>query len=130
MRLTAAPILLAIMLLCACTPKTPPPPPAELSDDECPTLYVYAPGNFIIDIASGSEVVLDPMVREFPLFCSAETAALDLSRQLSSEALPGGDWRIYIVDGDASEIAQRNEDGRILLKSMAAIVDWVDISDN
>ena len=63
-----APALLGSLLMlggCATTgPSTAPLPP----DRDCQEVYTVAPGNYIIDIAGGSMVVLDPD-RTFP--CSA-----------------------------------------------------------
>ena len=64
-----APALLGSLLMlggCATTgPNTAPLPP----DRDCQEVYTVAPGNYIIDIAGGSMVVLDPAVQDFP--CSA-----------------------------------------------------------
>ena len=69
-----APALLGSLLMlggCATTgPNTAPLPP----DRDCQDVYTVAPGNYIIDIAGGSMVVLDPAVQDFPLFCSPEEA--------------------------------------------------------
>ena len=66
-----APALLGSLLMlggCAATgPSTAPLPP----DRDCQEVYTAAPGNYIIDIAGGSVVVLDPAVQMFivsPLF--------------------------------------------------------------
>jgi hypothetical protein len=126
---TTLPILLVSLMLCACAAKVTETPQEDLSSLDCPTVYVYAPGNYIIDVAGGAEVILDPLVRDFPLFCSSAEAALDLSRQLTDDALPDGDWRIYTIEGEIADIGQRSEDGRLLLNRMTAITDWVDIGD-
>lgn len=64
-----APALLGSLLMlggCAATgPSTAPLPP----DRDCQEVYTVAPGNYIIDIAGGSVVVLDRPCRTFP--CSA-----------------------------------------------------------
>ena len=90
-----APALLGSLLMlggCATTgPNTAPLPP----DRDCQEVYTVAPGNYIIDIAGGSMVVLDPAVQDFPLFCSPEEARAGLKTAMDNGALPAGDWRIY-----------------------------------
>ena len=117
--------LLALPLLACKKPATvaenEPLPPAE----PCPFVYVVAPGNYIVDIASGSEVVLDPAVSEFELFCSPGTARAAVNYAVASGALPEGDWRIYRLDGNLDDLAYRSPQNRYTLKRMAEVVDWV-----
>lgn len=65
-------IMLAL-LLTACGGKNAPEEPPAPQPTPCPFVYVYAPGNYIIDIAGGAEVVLDPMAQDFSLFCAPRT---------------------------------------------------------
>ena len=68
-RLVCAALLSLALIACNKTQPTQdatPLPPVE----PCPFVYIYAPGNYIVDIASGSQVILDPGVQEFDLFCS------------------------------------------------------------
>ena len=85
-----APALLGSLLMlggCATTgPNTAPLPP----DRDCQEVYTVAPGNYIIDIAGGSMVVLDPAVQDFPLFCSPEEARAGLKTAMDNGALPAG----------------------------------------
>lgn len=111
------------LLLSACAREVPPPPAAPMP--ECATAYVYAPGNFIVEIASGATVVLDPAIHDFPLFCTPGEARTALERALDEGRLPAGDWRIYLVEGDFRELACRLEAGGFGLKRMAPIIDWV-----
>ena len=119
-------LLLALTLFTACG-KAPSAPQAEAQAPmpDCQTAYVYAPGNFIIDIAGGATVVLDPAVHDFPLFCTPGEASAALENELAAGRLPGGDWRIYLVEGSFSELACPLEQGGYGLKRMAPIVDWV-----
>ena len=84
-----------------------------------------APGNYIIDIAGGSVVVLDPAVQDFPLFCSPEEARTGLKTAMDNGSLPAGDWRIYRLNGTLQEIGQQPEPGHYSLARMARLVDWV-----
>ena len=93
--------------------------------DPCPFVYTYAPGNYIIDIASGSEVILDPGVQEFDLFCSPGEARAAVNEALRLGVLTEGDWRIYRVDGSMEEIGVRLRKNQHTLARMTQIVDWV-----
>ncbi len=117
------PVCLMISVV-ACARETPAPPP-DTPMPQCATAYVYAPGNFIIDIASGATVVLDPAIHDFPLFCTPAEARTALHNALEAKLLPAGDWRIYLVEGDFQELACRLESGGFGLKRMAPIIDWV-----
>ena len=120
-----APALLGSLLMlggCATTgPNTAPLPP----DRDCQEVYTVAPGNYIIDIAGGSMVALDPAVQDFPLFCSPEEARAGLKTAMDNGALPAGDWRIYRLNGTLQEIGQQPEPGHYSLARMARLVDWV-----
>lgn len=111
--------------LVACSKSVPPVQQPQGSMPDCQSAYVYAPGNFIIDIASGAAVVLDPAVHDFPLFCTPGEAAAALENEITVGRLPDGDWRIYLVEGQFNEIAYPLEQGGYGLKRMAPIVDWV-----
>ena len=97
----------------------------EFPVEPCPFVYVFAPGNYIIDIASGSQVVLDPGVQEFELFCSPGAARSAITQGMEKGALPEGDWRIYRLDGTLDDLAQQSPHRRYTLKRMAEVVDWV-----
>ena len=52
--------LLALPLL-ACVKAGPAPEPEqEFQAEPCPFVYVFAPGNYIVDIAICSQVLIDP----------------------------------------------------------------------
>ena len=117
--------LLALPLL-ACVKAGPTPEPEqEFPVEPCPFVYVFAPGNYIVDIASGAQVVLDPGVQEFELFCSPGAARSAINQGMEKGALPEGDWRIYRLDGTLEDLAQKSPHRRYTLKRMAQVVDWV-----
>ena len=93
--------------------------------EPCPFVYTYAPGNYIVDIASGSEVILDPGVQEFDLFCSPGDARAAVNEALRLGILTEGDWRVYRVEGSMEEIGQRQGKNQHTLARMTQIVDWV-----
>ena len=117
--------LLALPLL-ACVKAGPAPEPEqEFPVEPCPFVYVFAPGNYIIDIASGSQVVLDPGVQEFDLFCSPGEARAAVNEAVRLGVLTEGDWRIYRLEGSMEEIGQRQRNNQHTLTRMTQIVDWV-----
>jgi hypothetical protein len=118
------PLFLFVLLSASCAGKTAAPKPS-LSAADCPALYVFAPGNYIMDIAGGAEVVLDPGVQEFPLFCSPQTARAYVNREVKSGSLAAGDWRVYRLEGNFEDLAQEADNGGYTLRRLASAVDWV-----
>ncbi len=119
-------IALLGLALVACTKGQPSQDAASAAPVEpCPFVYTYAPGNYIVDIASGSEVLLDPGVQEFDLFCSPGYARAAVNEALRLGILTEGDWRIYRVEGSMEEIGQRLGKNQHTLARMTQIVDWV-----
>jgi len=119
-------IALLGLALVACTKAQPAQDAAPAAPVEpCPFVYTYAPGNYIVDIASGSEVILDPGVQEFDLFCSPGDARAAVNEALRLGILTEGDWRVYRVEGSMEEIGQRQGKNQHTLARMTQIVDWV-----
>ena len=119
-------IALLGLALVACTKAQPAQDAAPAAPVEpCPFVYTYAPGNYIVDIASGSEVILDPGVQEFDLFCSPGDARAAVNEALRQGILTEGDWRVYRVEGTMEEIGQRQPNNQHTLARMTQIVDWV-----
>lgn len=119
-------IALLGLALVACNKAQPTQDVAPATPVEpCPYVYTYAPGNYIIDIASGSEVLLDPGVQEFDLFCSPGDARAAVNEAVRLGVLTEGDWRIYRVEGSMEEIGQRQRNNQHTLTRMTQIVDWV-----
>jgi hypothetical protein len=114
------------LALVACTKGQPAQNAATNTPVEpCPLVYTYAPGNYIVDVASGSEVLLDPGVQEFDLFCSPGDARAAVNEAVRLGILTEGDWRIYRVEGSMEEIGQRQGKNQHTLARMTQIVDWV-----
>ena len=123
-RLVCAALLSLALIACNKTQPTQdatPLPPVE----PCPFVYVYAHGNYIVDIASGSQVILDPGVQEFDLFCSPGEARAAVNKAVRLGLLTEGDWRIYRLEGSMEEIGQRQRNNQHTLTRMTQIVDWV-----
>lgn len=121
-------LLLAALLGAGCAGGGSPAAPSALRENATPCLevYAYAPGSYIINIAGGDEVVLDPAVRDFNLFCTAESAEEGLNNALDEGKAPPGDWRIFRVYGDMARIGVEVEPGAYLLIRPAPLVDWVE----
>lgn len=124
-RLFLGSLLLLPLMACARTEPVPAPGAPDPPAEPCPFVYVYAPGNYIIDIASGAEVVLDPGVRDFELFCSPGEARTAITAAVDKGTLPEGDWRIYRLDGSLDDLAHKLPHRRYQLNRMAQVVDWV-----
>lgn len=124
-------ILVFLMsLLCACAHKAavPEQQPEKVypgPSEPCNSVYTYAPGNFIVDVSAGSEVALDPVVQEFPIFCSPAAARQGLNKAVSDGKIPGGDWKIYRLQGTYNEIGKAVGPGRYILGRPTLMADWV-----
>ena len=127
-RVTLALALAPGLALAACAGRAHLPLQAPVAPEDCAALYVVAPGNYIVDLAGGAAVVLDPSVREFPLFCAPGTAAKALAAERDAGRLPPGDWRVYRLEGGFAELAQPAETGGpspYALARRARLADWM-----
>ena len=100
-------------------------PSASGEPSECTEAYAFAPAAYVIHIVSGDAVILDPLSNDFPLFCDAQSAAKGLESGLAEGRLPAGDWKVYRVYGEWSDLATEISPGVFLLNKPAPIVDWV-----
>ena len=123
-RLVCTALLGLALVACTRTQSAQEPAPAA-HVEPCPFVYTYAPGNYIVDIASGSEVILDPGVQEFDLFCSPGEARAAVNEAVHLGVLPQGDWRIFRLEGTLDDLAFKSQQKRSTLKRMAEVVDWV-----
>ena len=127
-RVLFAALALACGLALAACGRQHLPLQAPVPPEDCAALYVVAPGNYIIDLAEGSAVMLDPSVREFPLFCAPGTAAAALREAVASGRLPAGDWRVYRLEGGFADLVQQAGPGGpspYALVRRARLADWV-----
>ncbi len=90
----------------------------------CDILYTYAPGFLVVDLAAGSEIFLDPAVREFPVFCSAKEAHASLVARVSQGLLPRGDWQIFRLKGGYTELGTARGPNIYVLRTQARIAEW------
>lgn len=100
---------------------------AGRSPAQCGALYVAAPASYIIELAAGQRVVLDPSAHDFPVFCTPDVARAALDAQLAAGRLPPGDWRIYRLEGAPAALTSGagSVPGVWLLERQAALADWV-----
>ncbi len=106
--------------------KDVPEPKAPVQ--HCDKLYTYAPGFLMIDVAAGSDVILMPKTRQFPVFCSAKEAREHLRSKISSHQMPDGDWGIYALNG-GTELAMETPEGQLLLAKDAKLSEWIEKPD-
>lgn len=117
--------LLCALAACAKNGKLESAPPIQMP--KCETPYVALPDNFIIDLAAGAEVALNPARQQFALFCSPADARGALAADISSGRLDSrGQWRVYILDGKFGDIAVPCGDGQFCLATPAVVKDWVE----
>lgn len=117
-------LMLLLLAVSACAPQKAIVSQSAKKQD-CPNAYVYAPGNFIIDIAGGAEVILNPFVHDFPVYCTPEQARNAVNAKIAGGEIPSGDWRIYRLDGRFDDLAQDTGQNSFQLRRMANIVEWI-----
>ncbi|MBR4747521.1 MAG: SON protein [Desulfovibrio sp.] len=121
--------------LCACAPSNQPqlidPAQPEQTfpgpEEPCDKVYTFAPGSFIVELApdSENEVVLEPSLAEFRLFCTPEAARAYVDKGMAEGTIQKGDWKIYQLQGSYSEIGKAKAPGEYILAKQTVMVDWV-----
>jgi hypothetical protein len=121
--------------LCACAPSNQPqliePAQPEQTfpgpEEPCDKVYTFAAGSFIVELApdSENEVVLEPSLAEFRLFCTPESARAYVDKGMADGTLQKGDWKIYQLQGSYSEIGKAKAPGEFILAKQTVMVDWV-----
>lgn len=115
-------LFLVLSAACAKVPDTPSPEPVQSLPD-CHEAWVYAPGNYILELEAQSTVTLNPKHWDFPLFCSAQEAGQALHEEIANQRLPQGHWALFRLEGDFHELASYEHE-KILLQKKARLVDW------
>lgn len=120
--------LLAVALAgCTSASKNSLSPTMDGNMSKCEDVYVYAPALYVINIASGQMVALDPTANDFPLFCEPEAAKAAMQKQLENGTLPADiEWKVYRVYGSWADLATPHEDGVYLLNKPSQLIDWVE----
>lgn len=92
---------------------------------QCTEIYSYAPAAYVIHVVSGDAVILDPSANDFQIFCDVESAKAGLEKAQMVGRIPPGDWKVYRVYGEWSDMAVESAPGVYLLNKPAPLVDWV-----
>ncbi|MBQ7586003.1 MAG: hypothetical protein IJU40_07135, partial [Desulfovibrionaceae bacterium] len=77
-------LLLSLILLSACAVKETPTVTPKIRSD-CQEAWIYAPESLIIELNAGKQVLANPSVHEFPLFCSQTEAQKALQAEISQK---------------------------------------------
>lgn len=97
-----------------------------LPGSECPKLYVLLPENYIIDLAAGSRVSLNPAFHEFIVFCSPEEAMRMREKGIRQGLLQSNQrWVVYELEGNPAELASWRHGTTLCLKNSALVQDWI-----
>lgn len=115
-------LFLAFALLISACASASAPEPAPLPSGGA---YVVLPGNYIIDLEAGSEVVLNPEAGEFVLFKSPREAAESIRREVSATRLEEGDWRVYKLKDDFAVLGHPCGRDRYCLARESIVEDWI-----
>lgn len=95
--------------------------------EKCENPYVVLPGNYIIDLAAGSEVILNPDIHNFALFCDAAEARRTLQNDLDAGRVrKESDWRVYRLQGEMARIGRNCGHNQTCLNEPAKIIEWMD----
>lgn len=93
----------------------------------CPSPLVVLPDNYMIELAAGSIVELNPARQQFALFCTVEEARAALNADLVAGKIQGeGRWRIFSLNGDYEDLARPCGEGQACLAVPATVLEWVD----
>lgn len=82
--------------------------------------YVILPANYVVDVADGSRVTVNPAAQEFALFAGKADAFKALNAR---EDLNGEDWRVYRLEGSVDDLGRPCGAG-LCLAVPAKIADW------
>ncbi len=100
-------------------------PKAPMQSEDCEEVYTFAPANFVIHMASGEQIMLDPMSGDYPVYCDAKSAKQGLRQAIEDKMVEDGDWKIYRMEGEWQALATEAQPGFYLLKTKAQLIDWV-----
>lgn len=110
-------LLIAAFALTACGSREEP----VFSAHPDKSAYVILPANYIVDVAGGSNVILNPAAQEFALFPGKQAAFKALAAR---EDLDGEEWRVYRLEGNIDELGKPCGEKGVCLATAAKIADW------
>lgn len=117
-------IVFCISIL-ACAPKHNASSP-KFPPDNCQSIYVLLPGNFVIDLAAESEIILDPAWHEFIVYCTPQDAIQALKHAYKDKQIPEeSDWRVYVLNEQIEEIGTPCHEDDLCLQKPATVKDWL-----
>ncbi|MCR4667402.1 MAG: hypothetical protein K5657_08955 [Desulfovibrio sp.] len=116
-------LLLGALLLEACARHSLPDEEPLILPDNCHEAWIYAPGHYVLDLAEGKTVHLNPFIQDFPLYCLADKARDALSQAIEKGQLSDGDWALYRLDGTMKENARMDGEQLILVRK-ARLTTW------
>lgn len=115
------------LVACTSTAQGGKSPALQGDVSQCEDVYVYAPAVYVIPIASGQMVALDPLANDFPIFCTPAAAQAALAQEIAAKKLPGAldEWKVYRVYGSWEDLSTPRSAGGYLLSKPAELIDWV-----
>lgn len=121
-------LLLALpFLLLACAAREDATSQQMPDSSVCPHALVVLPDNYVIDLAAGATVELNPAYQQFALFCSKKDAEEALAADIAAGRFATkSQWRVYRVQGDFAQLARPCGSGQFCLGVPAVLEDWVD----
>lgn len=111
-------VVLLCLFLCACGKSAQT---VRLASDQAGA-YVILPANFIIDVAAGAKVRLNPARQEFILYPDPEQARKALVMMEEGEI--GENWRVYLLEGEFNDLARKCGVNYCLDQS-CLVADWL-----
>ena len=94
---------------------------------DCPSPLVVLPDNYIVELAAGAIVELNPARQQFALFCTVDEAKEALAADLAAKRIEGeGHWRVYSLNGSYEDLARPCGDGQVCLAVPTTVLEWVD----
>lgn len=120
-------IVSLLLSLCACAHNLEDTAQTLGSRPDCPSPLVVLPDNYIVELAAGSIVELNPARQQFALFCTVDEAKEALAADLEAKRIEGaGHWRVYSLNGSYEELARPCGDGQVCLGVPTTVLEWVD----
>lgn len=113
--------------LSACSHASDAGSPALVSRPDCPSPLVVLPDNYVVELAAGSIVELNPGRQQFALFCTVDEAKAALASDLADGTVRGaGRWKIYSVNGTYNQLARPCGNGQVCLGTPTTLLEWIE----
>lgn len=120
-------VVVLLLFTAACSRPTEDGTAGLVSRTNCPSPLVVLPDNYIVELAAGEIVELNPSRQQFALFCTVDEAREAMESDLEAGRIEGkGRWRIYSLNGDYEQLARPCGEGQACLGSPATLLEWVE----